>query len=334
MTPNILDQIGLELPILQAAMGGGISGPELVTEVSLAGGLGSLGMTPIAQFRQDITAIQQQLEGRSYAVNLLMPFTTRAHVRCCIEQRVPVVSIFYGFKSGLVDALKQAGCRVLYQVGTVNDAERALGEGADGLIIQGHEAGGHLSSKERLETLLPKVHERFPATFIFAAGGVHNNHTANRLLSLGANGVAVGTRFLMSPESGAHPLYKQKLVSATDTLVTHLFGTGWYAPHRVIANAASRKWLHDGEYDKPLVRGLNRVVEHGSKYMPAALQDWIYHRQNLHLPFYSPTPPTTRHSQPPVECSALYAGECAAAITSLKPAAQTVRDIMGIDAFS
>lgn len=325
---DVLDRLSVSFPVIQAAMGGGISGPELVCAVSRAGGLGSLGHTSIDNFRKNITAIQRELGVRPYCVNLLLPLATKAHIRACLKQRVPVVSIFYGHKAGLVAALKDAGCMVAYQVGSLGEAERAWSEGAEILIVQGCEAGGHLRGFQPLHLLLAAIKSRCADAVVIAAGGIYNGASAQAALDLGADGVAAGTRFLMSAESMAHREYKAKLVAAKRTVVTSLFGFGWHAPHRVLQNKATEAWTTSDGSSPGWLRPINKSAAIMSRHMPQSAQDFLHSLQTSKVPLYTPIAPTERlRHRANVEVSALYAGECVAEINSIEPAANIVRDI-------
>src|SRR4051794_14154947 len=120
-------------------MGGGISRGALAGAVSAAGGLGTVGILPHELLRREVSLARDLAPGRPVAVNLLMPFTTRAHVDVCAELRPAAVVLFCGYDAGLVSRLRESGTLVLHQVGSVEQARRALADGADGLIVQGVE---------------------------------------------------------------------------------------------------------------------------------------------------------------------------------------------------
>lgn len=325
---DMLDKLSLNVPVIQAAMGGGISGPELVCAVSKAGGLGSLGHTSINDFRENIKIIKSELGKHSFSVNLLLPLATSAHIQACINEQVSIVSIFYGYKKNLVSTLKNSGSIVAYQVGSLAEAEIVVLEGVDMLIVQGCEAGGHLRGDMPLSQLLPTIRERFPELLVIAAGGIYNGATARAAIALGADGVAAGTRFLMSEESGAHRLYKGQLVEGKKTVVTSLFGFGWHAPHRVLQNKATERWIAPDGHGPKWIKPINKSAAMLSKYMPEKLQNAIYNAQNIKAPIYTPIVPTERTlKRSNVDCSALYAGECVAEINSIEPAATIVAEI-------
>ncbi|MES1945240.1 2-nitropropane dioxygenase [Salinisphaera sp. PC39] len=322
--------LGLRRPIVQAALGGGISTADLAIAVSRAGGLGTIGIMPEREFAAEIARSREALGETPFAANLLMPLLRRGHVRACVDQRVPVVSVFYGHDPAVVRELKAAGSYVVYQVGTADEAQAVVNDGADALIVQGVEAGGHVRSTERLDVLLPEVLSRLrpahPDLPVLAAGGIYDAASARRALELGADGVAVGTRFLLTPESNAHDAYKQQLLDARDTLYTDLFGFGWQAPHRVAPNAATRRWCRgDGRGPRWLAR-LNTLSEAPSRLLPLSVGSALVRAEHPRLPFFSPFP-LSRGMAPRTEVAPLYAGEGVTRIKDIRPAADIVDEL-------
>ena len=146
---DLLDRLRLDVPVAQAGMGGGLAGADLALAVAAAGGLGTLGLAPAAQLRDSITRVRDGAADRAVAVNLLMPFVRRSHVAVCTESRIDVAVVAFGGDEALVRQLKESGVFVLAMVGTEQQARRAIHWGADGLIAQGCEAGGHLAGNTR-----------------------------------------------------------------------------------------------------------------------------------------------------------------------------------------
>src|ERR1041385_7898738 len=243
MPTDFRDLLRVERAVVQAALGGGLSRAELASAGSRAGGLGTVGiMVRADKFRDEIRKAKELSGAHPVAANLLFPVMRRAHVEACIRERVPVVSLFFGFDRHVVSALHDAGAVVLHQVGTVDEARRAVDDGADVLIAQGASAGGHLLATEPLETFVPKVIAIAKGRPVLAAGGIWNRDTASPARSLGAHGVSVGTRFLLTHESHAHDEYKARLIAARSTIVTLLFGLATQSLHRVVGNRATERW--------------------------------------------------------------------------------------------
>ncbi|MEQ8511650.1 MAG: nitronate monooxygenase [Algiphilus sp.] len=327
MSTTWTQALGLRWPVVQAALGGGISTADLAIAVSRAGGLGTIGLMPETQFADEIKRAQRELDGLPFAANLLMPLLRRGHLRACIEQRVPVVSVFFGHDAAILRELKEAGCYVIYQVGDIAEADTVLRDGADALIVQGNEAGGHVRSTQPLAALLPAVRHRHPEVPILAAGGIFDAASVSRARAMGADGVAAGTRFLLTPESNAHDDYKQALLEARETLLTDLFGFGWNAPHRVVPNAATRSWCRKDAQAPRWLSGMNSLFEAPSRLLPLRAGETLIRWERPSLPFFGPFPLTRQMPADRREVAPLYAGACVAEMTELRPAADVVREL-------
>ena len=327
---DIRDRLGIERPIVQAALGGGIARAELASAVSRAGGLGTLcTLFDPARFRDEIRACREQVEGRPFSVNLLVPTTRRGHIEVCLAERVPVVSLFFGHDARLVRALHDVGSVVLHQVGTIDEARRALHDGADGLVVQGRGAGGHVLAREPLDAVVPAIVDFARGKLVLAAGGIHDRASVERALSLGATGVWVGTRFLLTPESHAHPAYKARLLATDRTFETLLFGLGWHALHRVAPNGATDRWCARDPLGPAWVRAVNRGIGAMTKVLPPRAAGGVVAAQRIERPFFSPAPMVRGMDDRLVDVTPLYAGECVARIRELKSAADVVRDLAG-----
>src|SRR5205823_3665300 len=127
-------------------------------------------------------------------------------------------------------------------------------------------------------------------------------------LEAGATAAVLGTRFLMSEESRAHPAYKQRLLESRETVLTELFGVGWHGTHRVIWNEAAERWLRRDPRGPAWVRLLNRASAPLFARMPAALQGRLADGQRIGIPLFSPSPPTDRSPSRFLDVAALYAG--------------------------
>lgn len=321
---DVLDRLRLDHPVLQAGMGGGVSGPELAAAVAAAGGLGTLSLASPTAWRTGFRRIREQAPGRAVAVNLLMPFTRPHHVRACLDARVDVAVLFFGGDADLVARLHEGGVFVLAQVGTLAEATTALGHGVDGLVAQGVEAGGHLLGREPALAFLSRVRAVAGTRPVFVAGGIATADDTRRALSEGADGVAAGTRFLLTPESRAHPEYKQRVLASPTTMETTLFGFGWPARHRVVANAATRRWLRADGSVRRLPAVLNAVSGPVARVVGDGLAARLPTMQRAWLPLLAPAPPLAGMPDEAVESNPLYAGETASRIDRLVPAAEAV----------
>ncbi|MBZ4420317.1 nitronate monooxygenase family protein [Myxococcus sp. RHSTA-1-4] len=245
-------ELGVHYPFVSAGMAF-VALPPLVIAVSEAGGLGMLGAAPEPPpfLHARLRAIRAGTQ-RPYGVNFIVAhaggqdFTTREHIDVCISEKVPVVAFHWDTPSAdWVKALKAAGTRVWMQVPSVEAARKALEAGADGLIAQGRQAGGHNRSTVPTLKLVREVRALARDVTLLAAGGIADGPSAARALFRGADGVWVGTRMVASVEAHAHPGYKQQLVEgdAGDSDVTTAFGPEWPGvPMRVLRNRVVREW--------------------------------------------------------------------------------------------
>ncbi|HET6165298.1 MAG TPA: nitronate monooxygenase [Marmoricola sp.] len=321
---DVLDRLRLDVPVLQAGMGGGIAGPELAGSVAAAGALGTLALAAPDALRDGIRRIRETAPGRAAAVNLLMPFVHRRHVEACIAEQVDVAVLFFGGDAALVRSLQDAGVLVLCQVGTAGEVTEVVGWGVDGIVAQGSDAGGHLLGREPALAFLPTALDAAAGRPVFVAGGVATAADTRQALDAGAAGVVAGTRFLLTDEARAHPAYQARVLAADRTIETTLFGLGWPARHRVVANAATQRWLRaDGT-----VRRLPALLNAASGPIGRAVTDGIAARlpraQRSWLPLLSPAPPVAGMPADTVEHTPLYAGETARRIDRVVSAAEAV----------
>jgi NAD(P)H-dependent flavin oxidoreductase YrpB (nitropropane dioxygenase family) len=321
---DLLDRIGLERPVVQAGMGGGVTGPELAGAVSAAGGLGTVGIMAPPAFAATLRKARDRAPGRPVAANLLVPFVRRAHVAACVDAGAALVVFHGGLGARWFDALRAARIPILCTVGTVAQARAALAAGADGLVVQGVEAGGHLAGDQPLATLLAQVRESAGERPLLAAGGVAESADVRRLLDAGASAAVAGTRFLLTQESRAHPAYQQRVLHADRTLRTLLFGFGWPLAHRVVPNAATRRWCARSELAPGWVRGLGRASAPLGRVLPLSSQGALIRLQRPGLPLFSPGLPLRGMPEASVDRCALYAGETIHRIDEVVPAAEAV----------
>lgn len=291
---------------MQAPVAGAATS-RLAGEVSRAGGLGSLGAswTDLEVLREQIQSIRRTTD-RPFCVNLVLDFEQDERLEVAVEERAPIISFSFGLRPQLVARARAGGARVLVQVGSGDAARAAADAGADALIVQGVEAGGHVQGDVGLLPLLSEV-RRAVSLPVLAAGGIGDPASARAALAAGAVAVVMGTRFVASDESDAHPQYKARLVAAEarDTVFTDLFDVGWpTSPHRVLRNSTYERWEAAGsppsgerpEESKEVVSGIPRYAAN----LPRAGMDGD------------------------VEAMAMYAGQSVGAITEVEPAAAIV----------
>ena len=311
--------LNIEAPVICAPMGPHITSLELAADVSNAGGLGiiSFGGYSPPILRQEIRRLRA-LTKNPFGVNLLLQFPVEEHVNVCVDERVPVLSFFWGDPSPYVERAHAAGLKVIDQVGSVEAAKRSAGAGVDAIIAQGVEAGGHIAGQVSTMVLVPRVVDAVSPVPVAAAGGIADARGLVAALALGAEGVVLGTRFLATPEAAAHPIYKQKVLEATeeDTVRTTLFGRGWpNAPHRTLRTAFVDEWLKDE------ARGSEQRVDE------PVIGESIFGGERVPLQRFAGFPPTAEATGD-IESMGLLAGQSVGLVTDIKPAAVIVRELV------
>jgi nitronate monooxygenase len=323
---DIADRLKIDVPVVQAGMGGGIAGAPLAAAVSAAGGLGTLGLLPPRQLKYAIATVRDQAPGRAVAVNLLMPFLRRPHIEICLEANIDIAVMAFAIDRALIRRLSEAGIFVMVMVGTEQQAAEALARGADGLIAQGREAGGHLVGTVAQADLLPKALALAGSRPVFAAGGIAKAADTRVALDAGAAGAVAGTRFLLTHESGAHPVYQQRIIDADSTIETTVFGLAWPARHRVLPNAMTRRWCRPDGSARRLPTAINKFSAPLSR-IPDRGDGTLMHLQHPALPFLTPITLTADMPAHWADRAALYAGETALRLDHVTSAAQAVADL-------
>jgi nitronate monooxygenase len=185
---RLCSALGINHPIISAPMGPDLSGPELVAAVSNAGGLGILQaqLASPAIFRQQIQRVRE-LTDKPFGVNLILHFPSDELMAICFEERVPVLTLFWGDPTPYVERTHAAGVKLFHQTGSVSDAVRSAQAGVDAIIPQGVEAGGHVAGEVSTVALLPTVVDAVSPTPVIAAGGIADGRGLVAALALGWN---------------------------------------------------------------------------------------------------------------------------------------------------
>lgn len=217
----ICDLFGVELPIVQTGMGW-VSGATLTAATSAAGGLGILAAATMTL--EELAAAIGRVRGRTdrpFGVNLRAD-QPDIDARCdlLVSEQVKVASFARAPGPAVIGRLKEAGVVVVPTVGARRHAEKVAQWGADALIAQGHEGGGH-TGPVPTTVLLPQVCDAVDLP-VLAAGGFRDGRGLVAALAFGAQGIAMGTRFLLTRESGVPDQIKARYLAAsvTDTVVT------------------------------------------------------------------------------------------------------------------
>ena len=311
-------RLGIEVPIIQAPMGGAV-GPAIAAAVSNAGGLGTLALwgADIQRLRQ-LVRETRALTAKPFAVNLNLEFPQEERLDACLQEGVPVISFFWGDPSGLVTRAKSAGATVLHTVGTAEEARRVVASGVDVVVAQGWEAGGHVRGKVATMPLIPAVVDAVGPVPVFAAGGIADGRGLAAALALGASGAWIGTRFLASNEVTIHPRYRERILQATedDTVyLEELFDIDWpKAPHRVLRNSTVDAWEAAGRPATGERPGEGEVVANSKSRGPI-------------VRYRSYTPAADAEGD--IDALSLWAGQSVALVHKQQPAAEIVREIVG-----
>lgn len=298
---------GCRLPIQSAPMAGVVSDAELPAAVAAAGGHG---MFPALFLSAPyLTRVINDLNGRTraYGVNFIGLMLDRECLEIAAEH-APLVELFFAEPTrAVVETIHAGGALASYQVVSGQEALRAQDAGADLLVVQGVEAGGHPRGELGLLPLLEEV-LMVSAVPVIAAGGIGGPRAVAAALAAGADAVRAGTRFIAATESQAHARYKQALVAAgaRDAVLTRSFSAGDPAEstQRVLRSALQAAEAFPGESAGEVVLGGARVT----------------------VPRFSSIPPT-EGSSGAIDAMALYAGQSVTGVSGVVPAAEIVADL-------
>ena len=234
--------LDIKLPLVSAPMSRH-SGSTLAVAVTKAGGLGTFGALNQggeSWFRQEVASAKSSLGGRPFSVGFITHLMENFPVlfEIALEAKVPVIAFSFSDPTPYLDRVKSAGLLSMCQIQNFSQAKLAIDAGADILVVQGNEAGGHTGSAGLME-LLSEVLNSFPNVSVLAAGGIGSGADLAKVINAGADGAWVGTRLLATHECvEVSEGFKEHLVraEATDTSYTALFdkvnhavfgGTAW-----------------------------------------------------------------------------------------------------------
>jgi nitronate monooxygenase len=262
MRTPVCELLGIEQPVVQAPMSDIV---PLAAAVSNAGGLGMLTLT----WSEDVGAVIRQtaaLTTRPFGGNLVLTEDRHRRLDQALEAGLRIVSFFMGDPGGYVKQVHDAGGVVLCTVGTAEEARRAVAAGADVIVAQGWEAGGHVWGTIATLPLVPAVVDAVAPVPVIAAGGIADARGVAAVLALGAQAAWLGTRFLLAAEMPIHEEYRRRLIAAAETepqRYSSLYSAGWPdSPHRALRNSTGDAWRAAG--CPPLAQrpGLGDVMAH------------------------------------------------------------------------
>ena len=297
--------VGCSAPIQVAPMGA-ISTPSLIAAVTRAGAfgtIGSAGMSP-EQVNAQLDAVLEVARG-PVGANVLMPFVDKAVVEA-MAHRVRLVDFYHGDPdASLIEIAHSAGALASWQVGSLDHAKAAVDAGCDLVAVRGTEGGGRMHGHQPLWALLNAVLDAV-AVPVLAAGGLATERDLAAVLAAGADGARMGTRFVATDESGAHPLFKQAIVDAgaDETELVTDFSVLWPdgpQPHRVLRRALEAARALEGD----------------------VVGEMMMFGERQPVPKFAVVPPTA-DTTGSIEAFAMYAGTSVGAIDRIEPAAEVV----------
>jgi enoyl-[acyl-carrier protein] reductase II len=299
----ICDYFGIEYAIFLAGMGG-VSTAPLVAAVSNAGGLGVIGAATMdAEMLRDQIHQTRDMTDKPFAVDLLAPIpdNIRPQIKVIVDEGVKIFVAGLAVPAEFIEELHANGIKVVVMCGRVRHAQKSEAAGADVVVAQGTEAGGHTGEIGTL-ALVPQTVDAVKIP-VLAAGGIVDGRGVVAALALGAQGAVIGTRFIATNESQANPGYRQALIDAKDdsTVRTRSY-TG--KPARAIRNSRTDEWESKADTIQPFPMQAGISVQEG-------VMDYM-----------------GRGPQFDADRTFLPAGQGSGAIHGIKPAAEVFHDIV------
>ena len=237
----------------------------LAAAVSNAGALGMVTLT----WSVDTGAVVREtaaLTTRPFGGNFVLTSDHHRDLDQALEAGLKIVSFMWGDPSSYIKAVHDAGGIVLHTVGSAEEARQAVASGADVIVAQGWEAGGHVWGKVATLPLVPAVVDAVAPVPVIAAGGIGDARGVAAVLALGAQAAWLGTRFLLAEEMPIHEDYRRRLIAAAETdpqWYPNLYDVGWPdSPHRALRNSTARAWEAAGRPPDSQRPGAGDVIAH------------------------------------------------------------------------
>ncbi len=237
----------------------------LAAAVSNAGALGMVTLT----WSADAGAVVREtaaLTSRPFGGNFVLTSDHHRDLDQALEAGLKIVSFMWGDPSSYIKAVHGAGGIVLHTVGSAKEARQAVASGADVIVAQGWEAGGHVWGKVATLPLVPAVVDAVAPVPVIAAGGIGDARGVAAVLALGAQAAWLGTRFLLAEEMPIHEDYRRRLRAAAETdpqWYANLYDVGWPdSPHRALRNSTARAWEAAGRPPDSQRPGAGDVIAH------------------------------------------------------------------------
>jgi nitronate monooxygenase len=309
----VCELLGIDHPIVEAPLS---ADPHLPAAVSNAGGLGSLGLS-WSDDAGEVVRATAALTDRPIGGNFVLNADQHRRVDQALSAGLRIVSFIFGDPQSYVDSVHDAGGLVMHTVGSAEEARRAVGCGADIIVAQGWEAGGHVWGGVATLPLVPAVVDAVAPVPVIAAGGIGDARGVAAVLALGAQAAWLGTRFLLADEMPIHEEYRRRLIAANETdaeWYPDLYDVGWPdAPHRALHNSTAEMWEAAGRPP------LGRRPDDGEVIAHFASGDPILR--------YSPAPPMVGTTGE-IEALSLWAGQSVALARQSQTAAEIVAELV------
>lgn len=241
MKTKITELLGIEYPVIQGGMAW-VAEHKLAAAVSEAGGLGLIGAAsaPPEIIREEIRKCKE-LTKKPFGVNIMLLNPNAEEIaKIVVEEGVPVVTTGAGSPAKFMEMWKKAGVKVIPVVASVAMAKLMERGGADAVVAEGTESGGHIGSTTTM-ALVPQVADAVNIPVI-AAGGIADGRGMAAALMLGAEAVQMGTRFVVAKESIVHEQYKNKIIKASD-IDSEVTGLSTGHPVRSLRNKMTKEYL-------------------------------------------------------------------------------------------
>jgi nitronate monooxygenase len=304
--------LGIEQPVIQAPMSD-ITG--LAAAVSNAGALGMVTLT----WSDDVGAVVREtaaLTARPFGGNLVLTEDRHRRLDQALDAGLRIVSFMWGDPSSYIEAVHDAGGIVLHTVGSAEEARHSVASGADVIVAQGWEAGGHVWSQVATLPLVPAVVDAVAPVPVIAAGGIGDARGVAAVLALGAQAAWLGTRFLLAEEMPIHEDYRRALIAAAETdpqWYPNLYDVGWPdSPHRALRNSTARAWDAAGRPPDSQRPGAGDVIAHFAS--------------GESIVRYEPAPPMVGTTGD-IEALSMWAGQSVALAKQRQPAAEIVAEL-------
>jgi nitronate monooxygenase len=308
----VCEMLGIERPIVQAPMA---AIPPLAAAVSNAGALGMVTLT----WSDDTAAVVRETAGltsRPFGGNFVLTSDHHRDLDRALDAGLRIVSFMWGDPAGYIGAVHAAGGIVLHTVGSAEEARRAVAAGADIIVAQGWEAGGHVWGQVATLPLVPAVVDAVAPVPVIAAGGIGDARGVAAVLALGAQAAWLGTRFLLADEMPLHDDYRRRLIAAAETdpqWYPDLYDVGWPdSPHRALSNSTSRAWDAAGRPPDAQRPGAGDTIAHFAS--------------GEAIVRYEPAPPMTGTTGE-IEALSMWAGQSVALARQPQSAADIVTEL-------